>query len=39
MPEMLRGKDYIETSDFNNNEIELLLNTSAELKDNFSFLF
>jgi len=35
MSEILRGRDYIETADFTNNEIELLLKTSAELKQKF----
>jgi N-acetylornithine carbamoyltransferase len=35
MSEILRGRDYIETIDFSDNEIELLLETSAELKDKF----
>lgn len=35
MSEILRGRDYIETSDFTNNEIELLLEKSTELKDKF----
>ncbi len=35
MSEILRGKDYIETIDFNNDEIELLLNTATELKEKF----
>ena len=35
MSELLRGKDYIETVDFSEQEIELLLDTSAELKEKF----
>jgi len=35
MSELLRGRDYIETSDFTNEEIELLLQTSADLKQKF----
>ncbi len=35
MSELLRGRDYIETSDFTNDELELLLETSAELKQKF----
>ncbi len=35
MSELLRGKDYIETVDFSDEEIELLLDTSTELKEKF----
>ena len=35
MSEILRGKDYIETVDFSDEEIELLLDTSTELKEKF----
>ncbi|MCK4558872.1 MAG: ornithine carbamoyltransferase [Calditrichia bacterium] len=35
MSEILRGKDYIETVDFSEQEIELLLDTSTELKEKF----
>jgi N-acetylornithine carbamoyltransferase len=35
MSELLRGKDYIETVDFSEEEIELLLDTSTELKEKF----
>ena len=35
MTELLRGRDYIETIDFSDKEIELLLNTSADLKEKF----
>jgi len=35
MSDILRGKDYIETADFTNDEIELLLKKSSELKDKF----
>lgn len=35
MSEILRGKDYIETVDFSVQEIELLLDTSTELKEKF----
>ncbi len=35
MSELLRGKDYIETVDFSEQEIELLLDTSTELKEKF----
>jgi ornithine carbamoyltransferase len=35
MSELLRGKDYIETVDFSNKEIKLLLDTSTELKEKF----
>ena len=35
MNEQLRGRDYIETIDFSDEEIELLLSTSSELKDKF----
>lgn len=35
MPDLLRGRDYIETADFSSDELELLLNTSSELKDKF----
>ena len=36
MSELLRGKDYIETVDFSEQEIELLLDTSTELKQKFN---
>ena len=35
MSERLRGKDYIETADFSHDELELLLETSADLKEKF----
>jgi N-acetylornithine carbamoyltransferase len=35
MSDLLRGKDYIETIDFEDEEIELLLETSADLKHKF----
>jgi len=35
MSELLRGRDYIETIDFSDQEIELLLSTSTELKEKF----
>lgn len=35
LPNTLRGRDYIETQDFNDGEIELLLNTSDDLKHKF----
>jgi ornithine carbamoyltransferase len=35
MSELLRRRDYIETVDFSDDEIELLLDTSAELKEKF----
>ena len=35
MSELLRGKDYIETVDFSDEEIEILLETSSELKEKF----
>jgi N-acetylornithine carbamoyltransferase len=35
MSEILRGRDYIETADFTNDEIEILLETSTELKQKF----
>ena len=35
MSELLRGKDYIETVDFSEQEIELLIDTSTELKEKF----
>jgi N-acetylornithine carbamoyltransferase len=35
MSELLRGRDYIETIDFSNEEIELLLSISKDLKDKF----
>jgi len=35
MSEQLRGRDYIETIDFSDEEIELLLRTSTELKEKF----
>ena len=35
MSKLLRGKDYIETVDFSEQEIELLLDTSTELKEKF----
>jgi N-acetylornithine carbamoyltransferase len=35
MSELLRGRDYIETIDFSDEEIEILLNTSTELKEKF----
>jgi N-acetylornithine carbamoyltransferase len=35
MSDTLRGRDYIETIDFSDEEIELLLTTSADLKEKF----
>lgn len=35
MTDLLRGRDYIETIDFSDEEIELLLETSADLKRKF----
>jgi N-acetylornithine carbamoyltransferase len=35
MIEMIRGRDYIETIDFSDEEIELLLDTSFDLKQKF----
>jgi len=35
MSESLRGRDYIETADFSNVEIDLLLQTAADLKRKF----
>jgi len=35
MSESLRGRDYIETADFSNDEIDLLLQTAADLKRKF----
>jgi N-acetylornithine carbamoyltransferase len=35
MHELLKGRDYIETADFNNDEIELLLATAADLKKKY----
>ena len=35
LPKTVRGKDYIETRDWTDKEIELLLKTSADLKKAF----
>ena len=35
MTDQLRGRDYIETIDFSNEEIDLLLETAADLKQKF----
>ncbi len=35
MSDLLRGRDYIETIDFTNKELELLLDTSIDLKHKF----
>jgi len=35
LPDTLRGRDYIETKDWTNEEIELALDTAADLKDMF----
>jgi ornithine carbamoyltransferase len=35
LPDVVRGKDYIETRDWSNDEIELLIKTAGDLKSRF----